>query len=294
MNSRNYLPFLTSLGLFFLIPALSACSFLQALQKSFSTVAASESSPQSVEQLQQLAQAITVKVYAGNAQGSGILMVKEGQTYTLVTNAHVISRGSTYRIQTTDGKIYDATLIKAGDSFAKDDLALLQFKSTNHYTLANLANTTDLGITKTVYAAGYPFENDRLRFTTGILTILPEKPLVGGYQIGFTNETQQGMSGGALLNEQGKIIGVLGQGSAPILSEAYIYQDGSQPSQEDLQKMRDSSWAVPVAAVIKMMPQPTTVAANPKQNQAYTGIVAQIDAIAQKVTVRIDSTKIKQ
>lgn len=40
-----------------------------------------------------------------------------------------------------------------------------------------------------------------------------------------------------------------------------------------------------------MMPQQTTVAASPKQNKADTGVVAEVDAIAQKVTVRIDSTK---
>lgn len=252
MNPRNSLSFLTSLSLLLLIPSLSACSSLQALQKPLATVAASESSSQlSTEQLQQLALSITVKVYADNAQGSGILIAKEGQTYTLVTNAHVIGRGSAYRIQTSDGKTYDATLIKTGDSFAGDDLALLQFKSTNNYTLANLAKAADLEKTKTVYAAGYPFENDQLRFTTGTLSILPDKPLVGGYQIGFTNETQQGMSGGSLLNKQGKIVGILGQGSAPVLSEAYTFQDGSQPSKEDLQKMRDSSWAVPVATLTK-------------------------------------------
>jgi tetratricopeptide (TPR) repeat protein/S1-C subfamily serine protease len=294
MNPRNYLSFLTTLSLLLLIPSLNACSSVRSFYESLSKVAASEASaPLSPEQLQQIAQAIVVKVYAGNAEGSGILIAEKDQTYTLVTNAHVTSRGNAYRIQTSDGKTHTATLTKAGDSFGGEDLALLQFKSPNKYTLASFADAADLAKIRIVYAAGYPFESDRLHFTTGTLSILPDKPLVGGYQIGFTNETRQGMSGGSLLNEQGKLVGVLGQGSEPILSEAYTFQDGSQPSKEDLQKMRDSSWAVPVATVTKMMPQQATVAAtpSPQQSKAYTGVVAKIDAIAQKVTVRIDSTK---
>lgn len=64
-------------------------------------------SPQS---LQQTAKAITVKVLVKDTQGSGFIIAKQGNTYTVVTNAHVVSRGTPYRIVTPDGKEYQATL----------------------------------------------------------------------------------------------------------------------------------------------------------------------------------------
>ncbi len=43
----------------------------------------------SPEQIKQLAQSITVKIVSGDNGGSGILIKKEGQVYTVLTNRHV-------------------------------------------------------------------------------------------------------------------------------------------------------------------------------------------------------------
>ncbi|MCF2145296.1 hypothetical protein IQ276_002280 [Desmonostoc muscorum LEGE 12446] len=45
----------------------------------------------SSEQIRQLAQSVTVKVLSRNKGGSGVLVSKQGKTYTIITNAHVIS-----------------------------------------------------------------------------------------------------------------------------------------------------------------------------------------------------------
>jgi S1-C subfamily serine protease len=207
------------------------------------------------EKLRPLAQAITVKVGAGDSRGSGIIIAKDKQTYTVVSNAHVVNRGEPYRITTADGKNYFAQLKNKGDSFEGNDLALLQFQSVENYPVAQIADYTTLSHNEKVFAAGFPNETDQLVLTTGNISLIAEKPLVGGYQIGFTSQTQQGMSGGALLNEQGKVIGVLGQGNVAILEHVYTYQDGSLPKESDLGQMRESSFAIPIAEVVQMMPK---------------------------------------
>jgi hypothetical protein len=44
----------------------------------------------SVEQLQKLAQTITVKITTSELLGSGTLLQRQGQIYTVITNAHVL------------------------------------------------------------------------------------------------------------------------------------------------------------------------------------------------------------
>ncbi|NJQ98391.1 MAG: trypsin-like peptidase domain-containing protein [Hydrococcus sp. CSU_1_8] len=218
-------------------------------------------------------------------QGSGILIAKDGQTYTVVTNKHVIDRGQPYRIQTPDGKIHQATLKQRDNSLARQDIAFLQFKTDQNYIVATLGDSKTLSNEQAVFAAGFPFESDRLAFNSGKISAIAVKPLVGGYQIGFSSETKQGMSGGALLDEQGKLIGILGQSATAILNDSYTYQDGSRPNEQTIQQMRQSSFAIPVAILASITPQETVVATNPK----YTVIPATVDEIAQKVTLLITS-----
>ncbi|NJO93592.1 MAG: trypsin-like peptidase domain-containing protein [Hydrococcus sp. RM1_1_31] len=199
--------------------------------------------------IKQLARAITVSVQVGDNRGSGVLIAKAGQTYTVVTNAHVINGGDSYRIQTPDGKIHSAKLQYQGDSFAKDDLALLQFQAADTYSIANLGNSATLSENQAIFVVGFPSESEQLSISNGKISLVAEKPLVGGYQIGFGSETKQGMSGGALLNDKGELIGILGQGNAAITNNAYTYQDGSHPSIQTLAQMRSSSFAVPITRV---------------------------------------------
>jgi S1-C subfamily serine protease len=207
------------------------------------------------KQLYQKARAIAVKILAGDSQGSGIIIAKNGQTYTVVTNAHVITRSQSYSLITSDRKIHKAKLISQGDSFAGNDLALLLFQATENYEVATLGNSATSAKNSKVIAAGFPFESEQIVFTTGKISLIMDKPLVGGYQIGFTNETKQGMSGGVLLDERGKVIGVLGQRNTSVIDDVYIYWDGSHPDERTLKKMRRISFAVPIATVIKMQKQ---------------------------------------
>ena len=71
------------------------------------------------------------------------------------------------------------------------------------------------------------------------------EPLKGGYQLGYTNSIQNGMSGGSILNSQGELIGINGLGKYPILGNPYVYQDGNNIPEAKIENMSELSWGIP-------------------------------------------------
>jgi tetratricopeptide (TPR) repeat protein/S1-C subfamily serine protease len=288
MEKSFYIALITSSSLLF-IPA--ACNQSQTTNHNQSALAAGE---KSTESIQQTASAIAVKISVGSSSGSGILIAQAGNTYTVVTNAHVIGRGNNYQITTLDGKTHQGTLKKSEQSDNQDDLALLQFQATEKYTLASLGDVQKVTPGQSVFAVGFGDGEEQLTFNSGKIEQISQKPLVGGYQIGFTNTTKQGMSGGALLDEEGKVIGILGLGAGAILDNAYLYADNSRPDAQMLEQLRANSFAVPVtqiASSIASKQEEETQETDSKiaPSKKYTGLPGEIDSIAQQITVRIDS-----
>jgi S1-C subfamily serine protease len=252
-------------------------------------------------QIRQIAQTVTIKVLTNKELGSGVLIAKQGTTYTVLTNAHVLNAKGKYRIQTPDGLIHAAVVANKGSSLQGNDLAVLQFSSKQTYRIVALATTTTTkSENQSVYAAGFPIDSQQLLITTGKISIIAPKPLLGGYQLGYTNEIKQGMSGGPLLNQSGELIGVNGLLNAAILNDTYTYLDGSTPSNELRQQLQKVSFAVPIQTLAIVAPQlavippqwrrgnsnePSRVAKQPTN----IGLVGEIDLIAQQITLRIDS-----
>ena len=215
----------------------------------------------SVKQLQSSAQAITVKVMSRNVLGSGIVLKRQGAIYTVLTNAHVLQAGdSPYRIQTNDGRIWAADVAKNLEtrnfaSLQGIDLAVLQFHPTNTvYPVAYLGSYPAVG--DEVFAGGFPsveegFGNKGFVFTTGKVSLVLHKALEGGYQVGYTNDIQKGMSGGPLLNRRGFVVGVNGMHAYPLWDAPSVFADGSEADPALHQRIIRLSWAVPTQ---KLMP----------------------------------------
>ncbi len=284
--------FIASLSSLFILSNTSAAAFHKVANQPTSVLANNYLSP---EQIRQLAQAITVKVSSKNKGGSGILISKQEQTYTILTNAHVISNKEIHRIQTPDGKTHSATVISQGDSLKGNDLAVLQFQAKENYQIVPLSNTSEIGENQEVFAAGFPDDSREILISNGKISLLSTQPLVGGYQIGYTNKIRPGMSGGALLNQSGQLIGVNGLTSNAILNEAYTYQDGTRPSTEQIQQLRKLSFAVPIQTLAKVAPNLAIIPPewrNQQQAQkpaASNTFVDKVNNIAEEITVRIDS-----
>ncbi|MBD2777434.1 serine protease [Iningainema tapete] len=282
---------LASLSSLLFFPSALAGTFIQSNHPTSVLV----SSRLSEAEIRQLAQAITVRVLSAHQGGSGILIKKQGQTYTILTNAHVVNSKAAYRIQTPDGKNHPAVVISRGDSLKGNDLALSQFNAKENYRVVPLATNSNLSENQEVFAAGFPYDRKELVISSGKISLLSSQPLVGGYQIGYTNEIQQGMSGGPLLNLEGKLIGVNGLLNRAILNDAYVYQNGSRPSTEQLQHLRQLSFAVPIQTLAKIAPNQAN-GRTKEQNQQQASqqpvannILDKVNSIAEQITVRIDS-----
>jgi S1-C subfamily serine protease len=207
----------------------------------------------SLNQLRSQAQAITVKVLAGKGWGSGILIKKQGQIYTVLTNAHVLRLGKNYQIQTFDGRLYNAVENQAVQ-FQSNDLTILNFRSSANYAVTTLAKEP-LEIGTETFASGFPADGQNFAFTTGKVEYLLPQALEGGYQIGYTNEIVKGMSGGPVLNRRGELIAINGKHKHPLWGNTYVFKDGSTPVLKVRQQFDYSSWAVPVQTFLQQVPQ---------------------------------------
>ncbi|MBC6471660.1 MAG: hypothetical protein GDA48_01525 [Hormoscilla sp. GM102CHS1] len=57
-----------------------------------------------------IAEAITVRIDGPKAGGSGVIVKREGNTYTVLSNWHVVDDSGNYVIKTADGKRHRVTL----------------------------------------------------------------------------------------------------------------------------------------------------------------------------------------
>ncbi|MCL2930208.1 MAG: serine protease [Trichodesmium sp. St2_bin6] len=212
-----------------------------------------------IKELKSLAKSITVKIISENGWGSGIILKREKKVYTIVTNQHVLDTNyKSYLIQTPDGLFYEANQIE-NEGFQGNDLALLKFRSTNsNYTVASLENSATLSPGDKTFAAGFSAlektQYIELLFTRGKISILSDRPLEKGYQIGYTNLIKKGMSGGPLLNIYGQVVGINGMHAYPLWGDPYVYRDGSQPTESLRQQMSHLAFAIPIETVAKLAP----------------------------------------
>ncbi len=177
-----------------------------------------------------IAKSVTVSIDSTNSVGSGVVIKKEGSTYTVLTAAHVIrDRQAQFKLTTPDGKAYPliATNIKATSDA---DLAIVKFQSSTNYPIAKLGNVNTASEGSVVYVAGFPLataaiSNSIYNFTEGKVTANASRPLTGGYSLVYSNNTLPGMSGGPVFNDAGETIAIHGKGDVQESSKASEIND---------------------------------------------------------------------
>ena len=206
-------------------------------------------------EIYQLCQSATVRVVKAESAGSGVIISREGNTYSVLTNWHVVNSSNPV-ILTADDRQHQ--LVKPPQQLGDADLALLQFSSAVEYPTAEI-ETEMPQIGDTVYAAGFPLAigeiensldlgNEAFRLIQGEVSIIPVKSLPQGYRLGYTNETEMGMSGSPIFNAEGLLVAIHGRGKYRDPSfGVYIFEDGSEPPPEQLEQMIESSWGIPIS-----------------------------------------------
>ena len=207
---------------------------------------------------------VTVRIYTPTVAGSGVIVGREEDRYIVVTNRHVVGDDcgeDNCKILTAEGLFYPAKLL----SFAglePLDVAMVEFGSSSSYPVAKLGSYGGLEVGDVVYAVGFPnwrwrdeetVENTRdlglraFTLTAGRVGMKPERSLEEGYELGYTNEVVEGMSGGAIFNGRGQLVGISGRAKYPLAGiEAFRFADGSLPSRGTFERMEALSWGIAI------------------------------------------------
>jgi tetratricopeptide (TPR) repeat protein/V8-like Glu-specific endopeptidase len=171
----------------------------------------------SAPEVNKIAKEITVLIQGKKPRyGSGVIIKKEGNTYTVLIAAHVVEVPDTYEIVTPDSKRYPLNYSSVKPLPEGVDLAVVQFTSSQNYSVAKIGNSDTSTEGTTAYIAGFPaptfaMNQSTYTFSEGKITANASKPLREGYALVYSNNTTEGMSGGAVLNEKGELVGIHGR-----------------------------------------------------------------------------------
>ena len=158
---------------------------------------------------------VSVKVTStsGGGNGSGSIYKTNGTTSFIVTNNHVVedaATGGSITIELVDGSQYKGTIVGRDANY---DLAVVKINAGNLPTIA-LGDSTKVSVGESVLAIGSPLGLANT-VTSGIVSSL-NRPVTTGSagSESYVNAIQTdaainpGNSGGALVDAQGRLIGV--------------------------------------------------------------------------------------
>ena len=147
-----------------------------------------------------------------NGGGSGVVISKDG---LIMTNHHVIDNSTEVRVVFEDGRMYESEII---GSDRLTDIGLLKITASNLIPIS-IGNSEALSVGDLAVAIGHPLTLGAApTVTTGVVSALERRLDVGGEAMnsGVTlfgliqtdAPITRGSSGGALLNNNGELIGI--------------------------------------------------------------------------------------
>jgi len=172
------------------------------------------------DEIYPIAEKITVRIEGAN-NGSGVIIEQQGNTYTVLTNLHVVDQKGIYTVYTPDGKKCCTINSTQVTPLPNVDLAIFQFTSNQNYRVAQKGDSDQVTGSKIVYIAGYPVQipgvpKGSFNFLSGQISSRIQNPQKG-YALAYTVQAFTGMSGGPILDEEGKLVGIHGNaGTDPV------------------------------------------------------------------------------
>jgi len=215
---RHFAPLVLSL----LLPSTQPSIWGTAVSAAAILISQQPAKVQNAESVAKIAQAIMVGI-EGVTQGSGVLVKRDGNHYTVLTAWHVVSDqgpGEELEIFIPDGQrhqLEQGSIKRVGEV----DMAVISFTSSNTYKVASIGDVKKISMGSPIFVAGVPLITEAvnariLRFLKGDVIANATVAIANGYQLLYSNPTLPGMSGGAALNAQGQLVGIHGQGETDI------------------------------------------------------------------------------
>lgn len=137
------------------------------------------------------------------ALGSGFIIDAEGY---VVTNNHVVEEASKVRVNLSDGRSFDATVVGTDP---KTDLALLRIKADKDLPFVSFGDSDTVRVGHPVLAVGNPFGLGGT-VTAGIVSARGRNINAGPYDDFLQTDAaiNRGNSGGPMFNTNGEVIGI--------------------------------------------------------------------------------------
>ncbi len=144
--------------------------------------------------------------YETEGLGSGVIVKRNGSTYYVLTNNHVIEDADRISVRLHDKSEINAKITGVDE---RKDLALVSFESDMDLDIAVLGNSDELFVGDWVLAVGSPLGYDST-VTAGIVSAIgrngPENNISDFIQTDAS--INHGNSGGALVNLDGEVVGI--------------------------------------------------------------------------------------
>jgi len=147
--------------------------------------------------------------FRSQGMGSGFIIQKNKDTYYVLTNNHVVEGASEILVATRGGREYPAEVVGTAP---RRDLAVISFKTTDNFILAELGDSDAVKVGDWAIAIGNPLgEQFAFSVTKGIVSAVGRTGGPGGNindYIQTDASINQGNSGGPLVNIRGEVIGI--------------------------------------------------------------------------------------
>jgi S1-C subfamily serine protease len=155
----------------------------------------------------------TTVLIDGQNPGSGVIISRTGNTYYVLTAKHVVATKDEYTVVTPGGKKFpiDYTQVK---QLANLDLAIVQFTSSESFSVAQLGNSEQVSQGDSIFVSGWLSmgdgpNNNSQQVTDGRVTGFRRGDATG-YELAYSSPTGGGMSGGPVFDTRGQVIGIHG------------------------------------------------------------------------------------
>ena len=158
------------------------------------------------KEIADIATQVTVRI-TGVSNGSGVIIRRNGNTYTVLTNSHVFQDKGKFEIITHDGRKHQLNNLREIPNL---DLATLEFNSAQEYRVVELGDSNRITIAEDIYVSGFPANQD-INFSSARITRTITKARPGGYALVYRIGAFPGMSGGPILDSDGKLVGIHGE-----------------------------------------------------------------------------------
>jgi hypothetical protein len=145
--------------------------------------------------------------------GSGVIVSRSGNTYTVLVAKHVVVLEDTYQITTSDKTKHN---IKQLTRLPTIDIAILQFDSRNSYPVVRTGNPAQQ--LDQLFISGFPKPTESFPEITQTIVpgtvnaILDAQKASEGFSLRYSGTFRVGMSGGPVFNSSAELVAIHGRG----------------------------------------------------------------------------------